>query len=158
MNEVLRRFVLVFFDDILIYSPTWTEPLQHVRVVFQVLRDNKLAIKQSKCSFGAQEVAYLGHIISNSGIAMDPAKIDVVQSWPTPTMSRALRGFLGLTGYYRKFLRDYGTIARPLTQLLKREAFVWSPGERRLPGAQASTHIWTDDAAARLRRAVHRQL
>jgi hypothetical protein len=87
MNEVLRRFVLVFFDDILIYSPTWTEPLQHVRVVFQVLRDNKLAIKQSKCSFGAQEVAYLGHIISNSGIAMDPAKIDVVQSWPTPTTS-----------------------------------------------------------------------
>jgi hypothetical protein len=69
MNEVLHSFlccfVLVFFDDILIYSPTWTKHLQHVRAVFQVLRDNKLAIKQSKCSFGTQEVAYLGHIINN---------------------------------------------------------------------------------------------
>jgi hypothetical protein len=101
--------------------------LQHVRAVFQVLRDHRLALKQSKCSFGAQEVSYLGHIISNSGVAIDPAKIDAVQSWPTPTTVRALRGFLGLTGYYRKFIQDYGTIARPLTQLLKREAFVWSP-------------------------------
>jgi hypothetical protein len=119
LHKFLRRFVLVFFDDILIYSPTWTEHLQHVRAVFQVLRDHRLALKQSKCSFGAQEVSYLGHIISNSGVAMDPAKIDAVHSWPTPTTVRALRGFLGLTGYYRKFIQDYGTIARPLTQLLK---------------------------------------
>jgi hypothetical protein len=131
MNDVLRsfllRFVLVFFDDILIYSPSWTEHLQHVRAVFQQLRTHHLSLKQSKCSFGAQEVAYLGHIIDSSGVSMDPTKIDVMQSWPTPTTVRALRGFLGLTGYYRKFIQDYSTVARPLTQLLKWEAFMWTP-------------------------------
>jgi hypothetical protein len=84
MNDVLRsfllRFVLVFFDDILIYSPSWTEHLQHVRAVFQQLRTHHLSLKQSKCSFGAQEVAYLGHIIDSSGVSMDPTKIDVMQS------------------------------------------------------------------------------
>jgi hypothetical protein len=90
------------------HSPTWKEHLQHVRAVFQVLLDNSLALKQSKCSFGSREVAYLGHIIRDSGVAMDPSKIDAVLAWPTPTTVRALRGFLGLTGYYRKFIRDYG--------------------------------------------------
>jgi hypothetical protein len=105
------------------HSPTWKEHLQHVRAVFQVLLDNSLALKQSKCSFGSREVAYLGHIIRDSGVAMDPSKIDAVLAWPTLTTVRALRGFLGLTGYYRKFIRDYGMVACPLTQLLKREAF-----------------------------------
>jgi hypothetical protein len=131
MNDVLhnylRRFVLVFFDDILIYSSSWSEHLQHVRVVLTTLRQHQLAVKQSKCVFGSRSVAYLGHVISAGGVSMDPAKVDAVQAWPTPRTPRALRGFLGLAGYYRKFIRDYGSIAGPLTQLLKKEAFVWSP-------------------------------
>jgi len=130
MNDVLRpflrRFVLVFFDDILIYSSSWAEHLQHVRAVFDTLRANHLTIKQSKCTFGTSSVSYLGHIISHDGVTMDPAKVAAVQAWPTPTTVRALRGFLGLSGYYRKFIRDYETIARPLTQLLKKAAFRWT--------------------------------
>jgi hypothetical protein len=124
LQNYLRRFVLVFFDDILIYSTSWSEHLQHVRVVLTALRQHRLVVKQSKCVFGSQSVAYLGHVISASGVVMDPAKVEVVQAWPTPQTPRALRGFLGLFGYYRKFIRDYGSIAGPLTQLLKKEAFV----------------------------------
>jgi hypothetical protein len=94
MNDVLRTFlrwfVLVFFDDILIYSSTWAEHLQHVRLVLQTLRHNKLVVKQSKCSFGASSVDYLGHIISNGVVGMDPAKVEVVQAWPRPTTVKAL--------------------------------------------------------------------
>jgi hypothetical protein len=131
MNSVLcdflRRFVLVFFDDILIYSTSWSEHLQHVCAVLTVLRQHHLAVKHSKCIFGSPTVAYLGHIISAKGVAMDPSKVEAVQAWPPLKTPRALRGFLGLTRYYRKFIRDYGTIARPLTQLLKKAAFAWSP-------------------------------
>jgi hypothetical protein len=127
LQDYLRLFVLVFFDGILICSSSWFEHLQHVRVVLTTLRQHRLAVKQSKCIFGSQSVAYLGHVISASGVAMDPAKVEAVQAWPTPHTPRAFRGFLGLSGYYRKFIRDYGNIAGPLTQLLKKEAFVWSP-------------------------------
>jgi hypothetical protein len=88
MNDVLkpfiRKFVLVFFDDILIFSNTWTEHLQHVKQVFQMLREHKLFLKQSKCSFGKESVAYLGHVITVAGVAMDPAKIAAVETWPHP--------------------------------------------------------------------------
>jgi hypothetical protein len=127
LQDYLRRFVLVFFDDILIYSSSWSEHLHHVRVVLTMLRQHRLAVKQSKCVFGSQSVAYLGHVISASGVAMDPAKVEAVQAWSAPQTPRALRGFLGLAGYYRKFIRNYGIIAGPLTQVLKKEAFVWSP-------------------------------
>jgi hypothetical protein len=130
MNELLqayiRRFVLVFFDDILIYSSTWAEHLQHVKMVFQLMRAHRLFIKHSKCVFGSTSMAYLGHIISVDGVAMDPDKVSTVASWQTPRTVKALRGFLGLTGYYRKFIADYGAVARPLTALLKRDAFSWS--------------------------------
>ena len=130
MNDVLkpfiRKFVLVFFDDILIYSSSWAEHLQHMRQVFQLLQEQKLALKRTKCSFGETQVGYLGHIISDKGVAMDPAKVEAVESWPPPRSIRALRGFLGLTGYYQKFIAGYGTVAAPLTTLLKREAFRWT--------------------------------
>lgn len=130
MNDVLkpfiRKFVLVFFDDILVFSSFWAAHLQHVREVFTALRANKLSIKQSKCSFGKTSVAYLGHVISAQGVSMDLDKVAAVEVWPRPRSIRALRGFLGLTGYYRMFIADYGTIAAPLTALLKREAFRWS--------------------------------
>jgi hypothetical protein len=114
LHDYLRRFVLVFFDDIFIYSSSWSEHLQHVRVVLTTLRQHRLTVKQSKCVFDSRSVAYLGHVISASGVAMDPAKVEAVQAWPTPRTPRALRGFLGLAGYYRKFIRNYGIIAAPL--------------------------------------------
>jgi len=129
MNEVLgsylRRCVLVFFDDILIYSASWSEHLRHVKAVLETLRSNQLFVKQSKCSFGATSVAYLGHVISADGVAMDNSKVEAVYSWPVPQSTRGLRGFLGLAGYYRKFIKDFGSIAAPLTALLKKEGFKW---------------------------------
>jgi hypothetical protein len=129
MNDVLhpylRRFVLVFFDDILIYSTLWAEHLQHIAIVFNELRAHRLHLKRSKCSFGTASVAYLGHIIFADGVAMDADKVAAVAAWPPPHSPRALRGFLGLAGYYRKFIRDFGIIASPLTRLLRRDAFAW---------------------------------
>ncbi|XP_066395761.1 uncharacterized protein [Miscanthus floridulus] len=131
MNSVLRpflhKFVLVFFDDILIYSPSWSTHLQHINAVLTALRDHHLRLKRSKCSFATTSVAYLGHKISAEGVAMDRTKVDAVTSWPQLRSVRALRGFLGLAGYYRRIIQDYGAIATPLTQLLRKEAFVWSP-------------------------------
>jgi hypothetical protein len=127
LSDYIHRFVLVFFDDILIYSSTWAEHLQHVKMVFDTIWLNQLFVKQSKCIFGSTSVAYLGHVISANGVAMDSDKVAIVDSWPMPRTLRALRGFLGLTGYCRKFIANYGNIARPLTALLKRGAFIWSP-------------------------------
>jgi hypothetical protein len=130
MNEVLgpflRRFVLVFFDDILIYSASWSEHLWHVRAVLTLFRDHCLFVKRSKCSFGETSVAYLGHVISADGVAMDSSKVQAVLDCLWPRSVRALRGFLGLAGYYRKFIAEYGAIAAPLTALLKKDAFTWS--------------------------------
>jgi hypothetical protein len=129
MNDVLspylRRFVLVFFDDILIYSSSWAEHLQHVAIIFNELRAHRLHLKRSKCSFGTTSVAYLGHVISAEGVAMDADKVAAVAAWPPPQSPRALRGFLGLAGYYRKYIRDFGLNAAPLTRLLCRDAFAW---------------------------------
>ena len=94
--------------------------------MFQCLREHRLFAKQSKCFFGAESVGYLGHIISNAGVSMDPEKVAAVEAWPQPQTLRALRGFLGLTGYYRKFIASYGAVAAPLTALLKGAAFQWN--------------------------------
>jgi hypothetical protein len=127
LGPFLRRFVLVFFDDILIFSKTWTEHLQHVRAVLSTLRANGLVLKCSKCAFGERRMHYLGHTIDDGVVSMDDDKISAVQAWPRPCSVKALRGFLGLTGYYRRFIANYGSIAAPLTVLLKKEAFVWTP-------------------------------
>jgi hypothetical protein len=127
MNDVIwpfiRKFVLVFFDDILVFSRSWSEHLHHVKQVFHALCTNKLTLKGSKCSFGEEKVAYLGHIISAVGVAMDPTKVEVVEAWLPPRSLRALWGFLGLTGYYCKFIVGYDEVVAPLTALLKQEAF-----------------------------------
>jgi hypothetical protein len=130
MNSVLKPFlrkcVLVFFDDIFIYSSSWSEHLQHLRTVFSVLRANNLHVKKSKCEFGTTSVAYLGHTISADGVAMDQDKVSAVTTWPQPQTARGLRGFLGLVGYYRRFIKDFGKITAPLTQLLRKDSFIWS--------------------------------
>jgi hypothetical protein len=130
MNEVLRpylrKFVLVFFYDILIYSKIEDDHKTHVIEVLQVLRMNKLYANRKKCSFVQKEVEYLGHLISGQGVSADPIKIEDMLKWPKPKDLKSLRGFLGLTGYYRKFVRMYGRIAWPLTQLLKKDNFAWT--------------------------------
>ncbi|KAK4388623.1 Retrovirus-related Pol polyprotein from transposon [Sesamum angolense] len=130
MNQVfepyLRKFVLVFFDDILIYSKEWGLHMLHLKKVLELLRKHQLYAKQSKCSFAQQQIDYLGHVISEGGVATDPEKIECMKNWPVPTSVKALRGFLGLTGYYRKFIKGYGSISKPLTSLLKKDAFNWN--------------------------------
>jgi hypothetical protein len=123
MNSVLGPFLckcmLVF--DILIYSNSWTEHMHHIRTVLSVLWANHLFIKRSKCSFATQSAAHLGHIISSAGVAMDGIKVESVASWPTPKSARGLRE-LGLVGYYRKFIQNFGAIAAPLLK----QAFYWT--------------------------------
>ncbi|XP_027102590.1 uncharacterized protein [Coffea arabica] len=130
MNRIfqpfLRKFVLVFFDDILVYSPTLESHAQHLKIVLQILADNQLYCKKSKCSFAQTSMEYLGHVISEVGVNMDPDKVGCILSWPTPNSVKELRGFLGLTGYYRRFIKGYGVICKPLTQLLKKESFGWN--------------------------------
>ncbi|PNX96484.1 Ty3/gypsy retrotransposon protein [Trifolium pratense] len=128
-QTVLRKYVLVFFDDILVYSKTWHEHLKHLAAVLQVLQDNQLYVKLSKCSFGVLEIEYLGHVVSGEGVSMDKTKIQAVVDWPPPKNIKQLRGFLGLTGYYRRFIQSYAKIASPLTDLLKKEAYTWTSQE-----------------------------
>jgi len=118
--------MLVFFNDILIFSSSWAEHLQHIRIVLDALRAQRLHLKRSKCSFGASSVAYLGHVISAGGVAMDADKVAAVVSWQTPRSARGLCGFLGLAGYYRKYIIDFGMIAALLTCLLRKDVFAWS--------------------------------
>jgi hypothetical protein len=129
MNDVLQpflhRFILVFFNDILIDSRSWSEHLQQVRLMFSMLQANKLFMKWSKCSFQCTEVAYLCHIISTAGMSMDLQKLHAVLDWPVLESMRAVCAFLGLAGYYRRFIRDYGTTAVPLTKLTWKGGFHW---------------------------------
>lgn len=122
----LRKFVIVFFDDILVYSKTLNDHLSHMELVFDSLLSNQFYLKRSKCSFGQTTIEYLGHIITSEGVGPDPEKIKTMVSWPPPTNIKQLRGFLGLTGFYQKFVKAYATVAAPLTQLLKKDSFIWS--------------------------------
>jgi len=106
-----------------VYSPTWSSHLQHLKVVLQLLRKHKLFAKLSKCSFGLTQVEYLGHTILGQGVVVDASKVQAVLAWPLPTNLKQLRGFLGLTGYYRKFIKGYASIAAPLTNLLNKDNF-----------------------------------
>lgn len=110
LADLLRKFALVFFDDILIYITTLTEHVNHLRNVLELLRKHKLFAKLSKCTFGQPEIEYLGHVINQHGVATDPAKLEIIQQWPQPTIVTELRAFLGMTGYYRRFIQGYGII------------------------------------------------
>ena len=129
MNDVFKpflwKFMLVFFDDILLYSRDMTIHVLHLKSVLQVLFYHKLFAKRSKCTFACSEVEYLGHVISGNGVKTNPKKTVAMLEWPIPKIVKALRRFLGLTGYYRKFIRNYSLIATPLIDLLKKDAFEW---------------------------------
>ncbi|KAJ9543424.1 hypothetical protein OSB04_023131 [Centaurea solstitialis] len=131
MNRVCRPFldksVIVFIDDILVYSKDAAEHERHLREVLSVLRDEKLYAKFSKCEFWLHEVQFLGHVVSRDGIKVDPAKIEAMMSWKSPTNPSEIRSFLGLAGYYRRFIQDFSKIASSLTVLTKKNAkFLWT--------------------------------
>jgi hypothetical protein len=130
MNSVfmpeLDKFVVVFIDDILIYSKTEEDHADHLRVVLQRLRDHRLYAKFSKCEFWLDNVKFLGHTISSEGISVDPTKVQEVMDWKPPTLVHQIRSFLGLAGYYHRFIPDFSKIAKPMTELLKKEIkFHW---------------------------------
>ena len=130
MNEVLRpfigKFVVVYFDDILIYSKSLTEHLDHLRVVFYALRAARLFGNLEKCTFCTERVSFLVYVVTSQGIEVDDAKVQAIRSWPTPTMVTQVRSFHGLVRFYRCFVKDFSTIAAPLNELTKKGvAFHW---------------------------------
>ncbi|WVZ49826.1 LOW QUALITY PROTEIN: hypothetical protein U9M48_001152 [Paspalum notatum var. saurae] len=135
MNSVfmdyLDKFVVVFIDDILIYSKTEAEYEEHLRLVLQRLREHKLYAKFSKCEFWIDEVRFLGHVVSKGGIVVDPSKVSTVTNWKMPEIPKEVRGFLGLAGYYRRFIENFSRIAKPMTSLLEKDAeFRWTNAQQ----------------------------
>ena len=125
-HPYLDQFVVVFVDDILIYSQLEWEHEYHLRIVLQLLRDHQLYAKLSKCEFCLTEVRFLGHVVSASGVSVDPEKVEVVMSWERLKSVFEIRSFLGLVGYYKRFIEDFSRIAEPMTRLIRKEVkFDW---------------------------------
>jgi hypothetical protein len=126
--EYLHKFVVVFIDDILVFSKNEDEHEEHLCLVLQKLRENQLYAKLSKCEFWLKEVSFLGHIVSEGGISVDPSKVKDVLSGRTPQNVLDIRSFLGLAGYYRRFIEGFSKIAKPMIELLKKgKSFEWTP-------------------------------
>jgi hypothetical protein len=125
MNSVfmpkLDKFVVVFIDDILIYSKNEEERAQHLRIVLTRLREHQLNAKFSKCAFWLEEIQFLGHVLSANGIVVDPNKVKYILEWKPPTTVHQVRNFLGLDGYYRRFIPDFSKLVKPITSLLKND-------------------------------------
>jgi hypothetical protein len=134
MNEVLRPFiglfVVVYFDDILIYSKSMEDHLEHLSAVFDALCVARLFANMDKCIFCTQCVSFLGYVVTPQRIEVDSSKIAAIQEWPTPTTITQIRSFLGLAGFYHRFVRDFSSIAAPLHELTKRDVpFAWSDSQ-----------------------------
>jgi hypothetical protein len=126
--EYLDKFVVVFIDNILIFSKNEEEHNKHLCLVMQKLRENQLYAKLNKCEFWLKEVSFHGHIISKGGISVDPSKVKDVLSWKTPQNVSGIRSFLGLAGYYRRFIEGFSKISKPMMELLaKGKTFEWMP-------------------------------
>jgi hypothetical protein len=126
--EYLDKFVVVFINDILIFSKNEEDRDEHLCVELQKLRENQLYAKLSKYEFCLKEVSFLGHIISEGGISVDPSKVKDVLSWRTPQNVLDIRSFLGLAGYYKRFIEGFSKISKPMTELLaKGNTFEWTP-------------------------------
>ena len=135
MNEVMRpftgKFVVVYFDDILIYSRSSAEHKTHLHAVCTKLQTEKLFANVNKCAFLRSSVTFLGFVVSAEGIAVDPGKTAAIQNWPTPTTPFEGRSFHGQAQVYRRFVKDFSSLAAPLTDLLKTTPFEWTaPAER----------------------------
>ncbi|GKE71876.1 putative reverse transcriptase domain-containing protein, partial [Tanacetum coccineum] len=130
MNRVckpyLDKFVIVFIDNLLIYLKSKEEHEVHLRLVLKLLENEKLYAKFSKCEFWLQEVHFLGHVVNHNGIHVDPSKIEAVKNWKDPTTLSEIRSFLGLAGYYQRFIVNFSKIAKPLTSLTqKNKKYEW---------------------------------
>lgn len=123
----LRRFMLVFFDDILVYNKTRYEHIEHLKHVLQILYHRQFFAKHSKGQFGVSQVDYLGNIISSQGVYVDPLKIEAIKSWHAPSSFTTLGSSLCLTGYYHNFLQNYASMASPLSNLLNKNGLSWNP-------------------------------
>ena len=130
MNELfrpcLRKYIIVFFDDILIYSKTISDHLLHLESAFRILVAGQFSLKLSKCMFAQEKLEYLGHVVAGDGVRPVPEKIRTIHEWPIPKTPKAQRGFFGLAGFYRRFIKGYSTLAAPLTKLLCHAQFQWS--------------------------------
>jgi len=125
MDLVLRGLnldiCLVYLDDIILFSVTQEQHIERLEMILRRLKEANLKLKPRKCTLMQREVTFLGHVISHQGIATDPEKIKLIEEWPVPTNLKQLRGFLGLTGYYRRFVNGYSVITTPLNYLLKKD-------------------------------------
>ncbi len=119
LQPYLNKFGVVYLDDILIYSKTEEEHLKHIELILDILKQNKLYANKDKCKFFRAEIEFLGNIVGNGTIKMDPSKISTVAQWPTPSTVTELRSFLGLCNHFRKFIKDFASIASPLYALTK---------------------------------------
>ena len=116
----------LFFNDILVYNPDEKTHVKDLEIVLQTLLEHQFFANLKKCCFGQRQVEYLGYIFFGQGVTVDPSKIQCMLEWPLPKTIKELRGFLSFTGYYRKFVKDYGTIARSLTDQLRKDQFSWN--------------------------------
>ncbi|KAL0195064.1 hypothetical protein M9458_008636, partial [Cirrhinus mrigala] len=119
-RDMLNRCVIVYIDDILIFSNSFAEHVQHIRAVLQRIIQHKLYAKEEKCQFHQQSIAFLGYVISPEGVAMDDSKVNAVRDWPRPKTLKELQRFLGFSNFYRRFIRNFSTVAAPLTSMVKR--------------------------------------
>jgi hypothetical protein len=129
-NKQLRKYLLVFFDDLLIYSKTWEEHLKHVDHILSIMEELSLYAKESKCEIGMTEVLYLGHIIGAKGVQVHQEKIQAIINWPTPRTLTELKIFLGICSYYRKIVKGFSQLYTPLTDLTRKGAFDWNDEAR----------------------------
>ena len=126
-KDFLDKFVIVFIDDILIYSCSREKHMEHSRTVMRILKQNQLYAKFKKCEFWLEKVIFLGHVVSENGISVDPTKVEAVSNWPRPTNVSEIRSFLGLAGYYRRFVEGFSKLASPLTHLTRKNVkFQWN--------------------------------
>ena len=125
-NDYLYKFLIVYLDDLVVYSKNLDDHLRQLELILIRLREHRLYAKLEKCNFMQKQIKFLGHLVSADGIRVNPEKVKAIIDWPTPTSVKDIRSFLGISGYYRKFIQNYSKVAAPLTELLKHEQrFKW---------------------------------